>query len=418
MPTISVIIPTYNAAPFLREALDSLLAQTFTDWEAVCVNDGSTDNSLEILQEYAARDPRFRILDGPNGGYGKAMNRGMDAAQGEYMAILEPDDILPPRAYEHLLAMARIDDLDIAKGAICIFHTDENGVKECSYFPNTYLNRAVFAPIDNLNFFRCKPNTVSALYRMAYLRKNHVRYNETPGASYQDNGFFLISGAYARRVKMSGEIVYMYRQDNPNSSINMPDSKMYLLIDEFKLAGEKLAECPEVWEKFKPAYVAKFVTNHIWMFGLIRESRKLEFLRRIREEVFIPFEKEDWSVLMDWQREWLADVLQSPEMALLKFSLRPELDNIATRLAGNANCPQTTSAGFGLFSKYNTPQKTVWKVLGIPVITRTRGNICTAVIDGAYVPLGHADIYRVFGFRIRTRETLGYNLLHKDGVYY
>ena len=68
MPAISVVIPVYNAAPFLREALDSLLAQTCGDFEAIAVNDGSTDNSLEILQEYAARDSRIRILDGPNGG--------------------------------------------------------------------------------------------------------------------------------------------------------------------------------------------------------------------------------------------------------------------------------------------------------------------------------------------------------------
>ena len=103
-PEISVVLPIYNAAAYLRPALDSLLAQSLSDWEAICVNDGSTDNSLEILREYAAMDRRFRILDGPNGGYGKAMNRGMDAAAGKYIAILEPDDELPRHAYRHLYA--------------------------------------------------------------------------------------------------------------------------------------------------------------------------------------------------------------------------------------------------------------------------------------------------------------------------
>lgn len=101
-PLISVIIPIYNAEEFLRPCLDSLLRQTFTEYEAILVNDGSTDKSLDVMREYAAKDDRFKVLDFPNGGYGKAMNRGMDAARGLYMAILEPDDMLPRKAYEVL----------------------------------------------------------------------------------------------------------------------------------------------------------------------------------------------------------------------------------------------------------------------------------------------------------------------------
>ncbi|MGN0820427.1 MAG: glycosyltransferase family 2 protein, partial [Akkermansia sp.] len=84
-PLISVIIPIYNAGEFLRPCLDSLLRQTFSEYEAILVNDGSTDNSLDVMREYAAKDDRFKVLDFPNGGYGKAMNRGMDAAHGLYM---------------------------------------------------------------------------------------------------------------------------------------------------------------------------------------------------------------------------------------------------------------------------------------------------------------------------------------------
>ena len=132
MPAISVVIPVYNAAPFLREALDSLLAQTCGDFEAIAVNDGSTDNSLEILQEYAARDSRIRILDGPNGGYGKAMNRGMDAATGKYMAILEPDDYLPREAYSILLPLAEEHQLDVVRGTYLSFY-EEGGERHYQY---------------------------------------------------------------------------------------------------------------------------------------------------------------------------------------------------------------------------------------------------------------------------------------------
>ena len=82
MSTISVIIPVYNTERYLRRCLDSIANQTYRDWEALCVNDGSTDGSRAILQEYADRDGRFTIIDKPNGGVSDARNVGMDAARG------------------------------------------------------------------------------------------------------------------------------------------------------------------------------------------------------------------------------------------------------------------------------------------------------------------------------------------------
>ena len=91
-PLISVIIPIYNVAPYLRECLDSVLAQTFADWEAICVDDGSTDESGAILDEYAARDSRFRIIHQKNAGVSAARNAALKKAQGEYIAFVDADD--------------------------------------------------------------------------------------------------------------------------------------------------------------------------------------------------------------------------------------------------------------------------------------------------------------------------------------
>ena len=88
----SIIIPVYNVAPYLRECLDSVLAQTFTDWEAICIDDGSTDGSGEILDEYAAKDKRFRVIHQKNAGVSAARNSGIDAANGEYVTFLDGDD--------------------------------------------------------------------------------------------------------------------------------------------------------------------------------------------------------------------------------------------------------------------------------------------------------------------------------------
>lgn len=93
-PELSIIIPVYNVAPYLRECLDSVLAQTFTDWAAICVDDGSTDGSSAILDEYAAKDSRFRVFHQQNAGVGAARNLAMSKATGEWLLFLDADDIL------------------------------------------------------------------------------------------------------------------------------------------------------------------------------------------------------------------------------------------------------------------------------------------------------------------------------------
>ena len=94
MPFFSIIIPVYNVAPYLRECLDSVLAQTFTDWEAICVDDGSTDGSGAILDEYAAKDERFRLIHQKNAGVSVARNAGLDVAIGEFVAFVDADDLV------------------------------------------------------------------------------------------------------------------------------------------------------------------------------------------------------------------------------------------------------------------------------------------------------------------------------------
>ena len=113
MPAISVIIPIYNVEKYLRRCLDSVLNQTFSDWEAICVNDGSPDGSAAILSEYAARDARFKIVNKPNGGLSDARNAGMAVATGDYVLYLDSDDFIHPQTMEITHYMAMRDGSDI-----------------------------------------------------------------------------------------------------------------------------------------------------------------------------------------------------------------------------------------------------------------------------------------------------------------
>ena len=119
-PRFSIIIPVYNVAPYLRECLDSLLAQTFADWEAVCVDDGSTDGGGAILDEYAARDARFRVFHQPNAGVSAARNFALDNTRGEWIGFLDADDSIS----SGWLAAAAAEQTDLSVDWVRLAWTD------------------------------------------------------------------------------------------------------------------------------------------------------------------------------------------------------------------------------------------------------------------------------------------------------
>ena len=113
MPKVSIIIPMYNVEKYLRRCLDSVQNQTFSDFQAICVDDGSPDNSGQIAEEYAARDNRFIVVHKENGGLSDARNAGMPYATGEYIMYLDSDDFIHSQTMEIAYAMARRDKADI-----------------------------------------------------------------------------------------------------------------------------------------------------------------------------------------------------------------------------------------------------------------------------------------------------------------
>lgn len=131
-PFVSVIIPVYNAEKYLRECLDSVVNQTLRDIEIICVDDGSTDSSPAVLAEYAARDSRVRVITQENAGVGPARNAGIRAARGEFVAFLDPDDLLPDASvYEALYFYAKEKRVRVCGGGVCSLANDGK-----RYFPD------------------------------------------------------------------------------------------------------------------------------------------------------------------------------------------------------------------------------------------------------------------------------------------
>lgn len=285
-PKVSIIIPIYNVEEYLVECLESVCRQTLKNIEILCVNDGSTDSSLEIIKRYAAKDKRIVVLDGPNGGYGKAMNRGLDAATGEYIGIVEPDDYVSLAMYEDLSMLADKNDLDFVKADFYRFTRAENGDMELKY---NHLDssgewyRKVFDASTMPIALRFTMNTWSGIYRLEFLKKYSIRHHETPGASFQDNGFWIQTFVYAKRAMILDVPYYRNRRDNPKSSVK-DTGKVYCMNEEYDYIEKLLRPQRGIWNRIKHVYWVKRFENYMFTMRRIDPLFVPEYAIRFRAD--------------------------------------------------------------------------------------------------------------------------------------
>lgn len=242
MKKVSVIIPVYNSEKYLEQCLKSAMAQTMKDIEIICVNDGSTDNSRYILEKMAAEDSRIIIIEKANKGYGSAMNTGINFATGKYLVFLESDDFILPDMCEEMFKLCEKHSLEIIKTDYYEFKM--RGEKVCYRYRKTsnYNNyRKILTPKINNELFFASMYTWTCMYSREFIDNHKIRHNETPGASYQDNGFWFQSLMYCERLYLLDRGFYMYRQDNPNSSIHSK-GKVQVFSSEYAFIREKIYE--------------------------------------------------------------------------------------------------------------------------------------------------------------------------------
>ncbi|MGN0466565.1 MAG: glycosyltransferase [Lachnospiraceae bacterium] len=308
MAKVSIIVPTYNVEMYLDECMESITRQTLKDIEIICINDGSTDNSLEILKKYAKKDERIILVDKKNGGYGIAMNIGLEKATGEYIGIVEPDDFVPLNMYEDLYEIAKKNDLDFVKADFYRFKRDsKTGNMELKYFHLSQKSEnynIVFNPSERPETLRYVMNTWSGIYKREFLNKNNIRHHETPGASFQDNGFYFQTFVYGKRAMIVDKPYYMNRRDNPNSSVNNKD-KVYCINIEYDYIREILRQDIDIWNRFKYMYWVKKYTNYRaaidrigdqykreYIIQMSKEFRRARDLKELKKEVF---KEQEWN---------------------------------------------------------------------------------------------------------------------------
>ena len=263
--SVSVLVPVYNTGPSLRRCLESLAAQTCPDIEFICINDGSTDNSPQELDAWAAKDSRFRVIHQINGGYGKAMNAGLREAKGDYIGIVEPDDWVEPDMFEHLYTLAQDKKADISKAN---YYIEKKRTSRHSAKFERLPEGCCTHPLDLPEYLSGSPCIWSALYRRDMLSENNIVFSETPGASFQDLGFCIRTWLVAKSIAITHYAAYHYWEDNPISSSRRMEDGAWAAFKEIELLSE-------TFSPIKPEETKKRSLIVLRIFATLKADYKL-----------------------------------------------------------------------------------------------------------------------------------------------
>ena len=209
-PLVSIIVPIFNVDKYLHRCIASILHQTYKNIEVLLINDGSTDDSLNIIHQFGEKDKRVVVFDKKNEGYGATCNLGIDRCSGEYFCIVEPDDFIKDNMVEVLLNTATQTNSEVSKAKyIDIFENQERRViwKGENSIPINkvfYINEA-----PQLLFYH--PSIWTCLYLKEFINREHIRFQNIPGAGWADNLFQIKTLLKARLAFVPIE-VYCYRR--------------------------------------------------------------------------------------------------------------------------------------------------------------------------------------------------------------
>lgn len=288
---VSIIVPTYNVENYLEECMDSILSQSLENIEIICVDDGSTDKSGVILERYAKMDSRVKVFHNTNGGYGKAMNFGLSKSTGEFIGIVEPDDYITDDMFEKLYIAAKENLVTFVKSNFKRFYGDKEirTFEEITFSENKdYYNR-VISPKDDPTVLFGTMNIWTGIYSRVFIEENEIRFNETPGASFQDNGFWFQTMTLAENIYLLDDFFYMNRRDNPNSSVKGTE-KAFCVLEEFAFIENFLNTHLDIRPIFIEYFVKCKLIGYIGAYNRSSTNHKISFILKASEDLYRHFD--------------------------------------------------------------------------------------------------------------------------------
>ena len=300
-PSVSIILPCYNVAPYLDVCLNSLVNQTLQDIEIICVNDGSMDDTPSLLNAWALKDSRVHVFNRKNGGQAAARNDGMDWAQGEYIGFVDPDDYVEHSMYARLLEEARRYDADVAVcGYTGFSDSDEAVLEEWSLSPDAGVEENMKESPFQWNALWMQADVVvwNKLYRNDFLRKNRLRF-EPSFRSVEDDVFWMMLLPHVTRLAVIPDRLYWYRRQRKGSvsSFCGKDGTSFLVVLERLEYATMYWKKAGWWESGVSLGWVSHVLQHYLLAHLMSMNHPLPSL-----------DEQEWALFRNKCRKWFSMV--------------------------------------------------------------------------------------------------------------
>ena len=267
---VSVIVPVFNTEKYLKKCVDSIINQSLKDIEIIFIDDGSNDNSLTVLEEYAKNDKRIKIISKLNEGQGVARNIGIKSAIGEYIAFVDSDDFIQKNMLEKLYYYSKNKKLDICMCKMSTYdditHDINNDLWYYSLGVFKNFKKKVFKHTDTVDF-TCEISVtpVNKLYKRSFLINNNCLFAEN--LIFEDELFFYDIYLKAKRVSIIDENLYYYRINREGSTVTKSvDTNHSDILTIFKLIQQKFIELG-YWNQYKIKFSNRFLHLILWRYS-------------------------------------------------------------------------------------------------------------------------------------------------------
>lgn len=312
-------MPSLNVSKYIKQCLQSVLNQTLEDIEIICVDGGSTDGTLDIIQQYIKKDNRVKLIHSDIKSYGYQMNLGIKEACGDYIGIVETDDYIQSDMYERLYDVVvgnPEEEIDFVKASY-------NQIAECKGkvfclpftrdFDKSMLNR-VLDLSEERNRYDLN-HIWSGIYRRDFLIGNSLWFNETMGASFQDTSFSLLVNLVAERCVYIGYEGYNYRTDNEGSSVKS-DTKIDCVIHEYEYVVNKLKQLELYDDVRKRLVLINKLYTYKWNYIRLSEQSAAKFFDLIQDEMKEYYSYQSFFQNLTDQQSDIIKLLTEPEVII------------------------------------------------------------------------------------------------------
>ena len=299
-PLFTIVMPVFNGSRYLREAVESVRAQTAGDWELLALDDGSSDASPAILAELAAADARIRVETQANRGVAAARNRGLELARGRYVTFLDQDDIMHPRALARFAAAFAATGADAVSARAVDFLSTEGARRLCA--AETADAKATLSESPVRDVLHPAPGAMgvrASVWARAYLRASISGLKFPDGVYGADDWVFTMRVmAGTRRHAALDDVVYLHRSHPDNISAAMPMRYILAMLGAVETVAEEWCDAPR-GPRVPRVEFARSLASHVHLWGIMlpclrrrsREERRAlaAALSRLRREGLMPF---------------------------------------------------------------------------------------------------------------------------------